>query len=56
MTDKPVTVSLRNDIAALRIKGSFLKTLARTDQGMGAMSVDAVKIAPYGVYVGELKY
>jgi len=56
MTDKPVTVSLTADMAGLRLKGSFLRTLLRTDEGMGAMSLGAVKVAPYGVYVGELKY
>ena len=56
MTDKSVTLSLRTDMAALHLKGSFLRTLVRSDQGMGAMSLDAVTVAPYGVYVGELLY
>jgi hypothetical protein len=56
LTDQPVTVSLRADMAGLRLKGSFLRTLLRSDVGMGAMNLDAVKLAPYGVYVGELKY
>jgi hypothetical protein len=56
MTDKPVTLSLVADMQGLRLKGSFLRTLLRSDAGMGAMSLDAVKLAPYGVYIGELKY
>jgi hypothetical protein len=56
MTDKLVTISLTADMAGLRLKGNFLRTLLRTDEGMGAMSLGAVKVAPYGVYVGELKY
>ena len=56
MTDKPVTVSLTADMAALKLKGSFLRTLLRTDAGMGGMGSGAVKVGPYGVYVGELKY
>jgi hypothetical protein len=56
MTDKPVTLSLRADMAGLRLKGSFLRTVVRSDQGMGGMSLEAVTIAPYGVYVGDLLY
>jgi hypothetical protein len=56
MTDKPVTLSLRADMATLRLKGNFLRTVVRSDQGMGGMSLEAVTIAPYGVYIGELLY
>jgi hypothetical protein len=56
MTDQPVTLSLRADMQGLKLKGSFFRTLLRSDVGMGAMGLDAVKLAPYGVYVGELKY
>lgn len=56
MTDKPVTVSLKSDMQGLKLKGNFMKTLLRTDEGMGGVSLDAVKVGPYGVYVGELKY
>jgi hypothetical protein len=56
LTDKPVTVSLRADMQGLRLKGSFLRTVLRSDVGMGAMNLDAVKLAPYGVYIGELRY
>ncbi len=56
MTDQPVTISLRADMEALKLRGSFFRTLLRTDVGMGAMGLETVKIAPYGVYVGELQY
>jgi hypothetical protein len=56
MTDKPVTLSLVADMATLRLKGNFLRTVVRSDQGMGGMSLEAVTIAPYGVYIGELLY
>ncbi len=56
MTDKPVTLSLVNDMQGLKLKGIFLKTLLRTDVGMGAMKLEAVTLPPYGVYVGELSY
>ena len=45
-----------SQMSRLKLKGSFFRTLLRSDVGMGAMGLDAVKLAPYGVYVGELKY
>jgi hypothetical protein len=56
MTDKPVTVSLTADMQALRFKGTFLKTLLRSDVGMGAQHLNGVTLGPYAVYVGELSY
>jgi hypothetical protein len=56
MTDKPVTLSLTAEMTKLKLKGTFLRKLLRSDAGMGAMSLNAVKLAPYGVYVGELQY
>ena len=56
MTDKPVTLSLTAAMQGLKLKGNFLRKLLRSDVGMGAMNLDAVKLAPYGVYVGELQY
>ena len=56
MTDQPVTLSLRANIETLKLRGSFFRTLLRTDVGMGAMGLDTVKLAPHGVYVGELQY
>ena len=56
MTDKPVTLSLAAEMQGLKLKGNFLRKLLRSDVGMGAMSLNALKLAPYGVYVGELQY
>ena len=55
MTDKPVTLSLTEDMKGLGLKGSFLKTVLRTDAGMGAMHLDGMTLGAYGVYIGELK-
>ena len=54
LSDRPVTLSLMEDVQRLRLRGSFLRTLLRSDEGMGAMPLRAVALAPYGVYVGEL--
>jgi hypothetical protein len=56
MTDKPVTLSLTAEMAKLKLKGTFLRKLLRSDAGMGGQSLNAVKLAPYGVYIGELLY
>ena len=56
MTDKPVTLSLTAEMGKLKLKGTFLRKLLRSDQGMGAQSLGSVKLGPYGVYVGELLF
>ena len=56
MTDKPVTLSLTAEMGKLKLKGTFLRKLLRSDDGMGAQSLGSVKLGPYGVYVGELLY
>ena len=54
LTSQPLHLSLVEDIAKLHLRGSFLRTIARTDNGMGAMPLRAVTLPPFGVYVGEL--
>ena len=56
MTDKPVTLSLTTEIAKLKLKGTFLRKLLRSDVVLGSVSLNAVKLGPYAVYVGELQY
>ena len=56
MTDKPVTLSLTAEMGKLKLKGTFLRKLLRSDQGMGAQSLASVKLGAYGVYVGELLF
>jgi hypothetical protein len=56
MTDKPVTLSLTSEMQGLKLKGTFLRKLLRSDVVMGSMSLNALKLAPYGVYIGELQY
>ncbi len=54
LTGKPVEFALTDDFARLRLRGSFLRTVLRSDEGMGAMPLRAVHVAGYGVYLGEL--
>jgi Glycosidases len=56
LSSQPVTLSLKADIQRLRLKGSFLRTLLRSDTGMGAMHLDGMTLAPYAVFIGELRY
>ena len=54
LTAKPLALSLTDDLAGLRLRGSFLRTVLRSDDGMGAMPLRAVRLPAYGVYLGEL--
>jgi len=56
LSAQPVTVSLKADVQKLRLRGSFLRTLLRSDSGMGAMHLDGMTLAPYAVFIGELRY
>ena len=54
VTEKPIRLSLVSDAAQLHLRGSFLRTLARSDGGMGAMPLRSIVLPAFGVYVGEL--
>jgi alpha-glucosidase len=56
LSDKPLSLSLKADIARLHLRGTFLRTVLRSDDATGSMPVDPMTIPAYGVYVGELKY
>ncbi len=53
---KPVMLSLASDMLRLHLRGSFLRTVLRSDTAMGPMNLNAVKLPPFGVYIGELRY
>lgn len=56
LSDKPLVLSLRPDMMRFKLRGNFLRTLLRSDDGMGGNSIDPMTVPPYGVYVGELRY
>jgi alpha-glucosidase len=56
LSDKPVVLDLKPALARLHLRGSFLKTVLRSDDALGSMDISPVHIPPYGVYVGELKF
>ncbi|MBS1814458.1 MAG: DUF3459 domain-containing protein [Acidobacteria bacterium] len=53
---QPVTLQLKKQVTALGIRGSFMRSLLRTDGGMGGMNLDEVKLPPFGVFIGEVRY
>jgi glycosidase len=52
----PVTLSLKADATRLHLRGSFLRTVLRSDNGLGTMHLDGMTLPPYAVYIGELRY
>jgi glycosidase len=56
LSAQPVHLSLKDDMQKLRLKGSFLRTVIRSDSGMGPMTLDSMTIPAYSVYIGELRY
>lgn len=56
LSAQPAHVSLKDDMQKLHLKGNFLRTILRSDNGMGPMSLDSMTIPPYTVYIGHLRY
>ncbi len=50
----PCKLQLTEDFARIGMRGLFLRTVVRTDAGMGAMPLGNVTLPGYGVYVGQL--
>jgi hypothetical protein len=56
LSAQPVQLSLKADIQRLHLKGSFLRTILRSDNAMGPMHLESMTIPPYGVFIGQLRY
>jgi hypothetical protein len=56
LSAQPVHLSLKNDMQKLHLRGNFLRTVIRSDKGMGPMTLDSMTIPAFTVYIGELKY
>jgi alpha-glucosidase len=48
-------LSLTAPLRALNLRGTFLRTLARTYDALGGEDLNAVNLPPYAVYIGELR-
>jgi hypothetical protein len=55
LSSSPLHLSLGSAVRKLGLRGSFLRTLLRTDKSMGPQDLDSVTIPPFGVYIGELR-
>ncbi|MBB5344644.1 alpha-amylase family glycosyl hydrolase [Tunturibacter empetritectus] len=56
LTAQPVQLSLKSDTTNLGLRGSFLRTVLRSDDSIGTMHLDEMTLAPYAAYIGELRY
>jgi alpha-glucosidase len=56
LTARPVHLSLKEDMQKQHLKGNFLRTILRSDEGMGPMTLDNMTLPPFGVYIGGLGY
>ncbi len=56
LTAQPVPLSLKADITRLHLRGSFLRTVLRSDDSMGTMHLESMTLPPYTAYIGELHY
>jgi alpha-glucosidase len=56
LSGEPQRLSIKADMTKLGLRGSFLRTVLRTDNGMGTMHLESMTIAPYTAYIGELRF
>lgn len=54
LSDQPAKLSLKPDAEWLQLRGTFLRTILRSDDLMGGTSLDTLTLPPFGVYVGSL--
>lgn len=50
----PAKFQLAEDLAKLQTRGHFLRTVVRSDAGLGAMSLTGMMLSAYGVYLGQI--
>jgi hypothetical protein len=55
LSPQPVELSLADAIKKLNLHGFFLRTLLRSDSALGGQDLEAVKLPPYGVFIGEVR-
>jgi glycosidase len=56
LTAQPVRLSLKGDITKLGLRGSFLRTVLRSDEGIGTLHLEEMTLPPFCAYIGELRY
>ena len=56
LSGQPQHLSIKADTMKLHLRGSFLRTVIRSDNGMGTMHLESMTLAPYASYIGELRF
>jgi hypothetical protein len=56
LSDKPAQLSIKADTMKLHLRGSFLRTILRSDNGMGTMHLESMTLPPYAAYIGALRF
>jgi len=56
LSAQPAQLSIKTDTMRLHLRGSFLRTLIRTDNGMGTMHLESMTLPPYTAYIGALRF
>jgi alpha-glucosidase len=56
LSGEPQHLSIKNDTMKLHLRGSFLRTVLRTDNGMGTMHLESMTLPPYTAYIGALRF
>jgi hypothetical protein len=56
LSAQPAQLSLKADSIRLHLRGSFLRTVLRTDNGMGTMHLESMTLPPYTAYIGQLRF
>jgi alpha-glucosidase len=56
LSGEPQHLSIKTDTMKLHLRGSFLRTVLRTDNGMGTMHLESMTLPPYAAYIGALRF
>jgi alpha-glucosidase len=56
LSGEPAHLSIKTDTMRLHLRGSFLRTLLRSDNGMGTMHLESMTLPPYTAYIGALRF
>jgi alpha-glucosidase len=56
LSAQPAQLSIKTDTIRLHLRGSFLRTVLRTDNGMGTMHLESMTLPPYTAYIGALRF
>ena len=56
LSSEPAHLSIKKDTMKLHLRGSFLRTVLRSDNGMGTMHLESMTLPPYTAYIGALRF